>query len=184
MINKYKKYRRTLWGLVTAVLAFAFVTLMGQQSESSNDLSNGAKRLKIENLYDGYKTRFPDVLDLTPRQAMSLLDDQKAIFIDTREAEERQVSMLPGAISEEEFLGNYVSYGDHVKIAYGTISSRSGNFAEKFQSEGIPVYNLRGGVLAWVHEGGKIYDEIGETHHIHVHSRQWNLAPEQYTAVW
>ena len=184
MIKKYKKYRRTLWGLVTALMAFAFVTLMGQQSESSNDLSNGAKRLKIESLYDGYKTRFPDVLDLSPRQAMSLIDDQKAVFIDIREAEERRVSMLPAAISVDEFLGNHGSYDDHVKIAYCTISSRSGKFAEKYQNEGIPVYNLRGGALAWVHAGGKIYDQTGETYQIHVHSREWNLAPEQYAAVW
>ncbi len=54
MINKFKKHRRFLWGLLTAILAFAFVTLMGQQSLSSNDLSDAAKHQKVESLYDGY----------------------------------------------------------------------------------------------------------------------------------
>ena len=75
MINKYKKHQRFIWGLFTAILAFAFVTLMGQQSLSSNDLSDAAKYQKVESLYDGYKTEFPAVLDLTPRQAMNLMAD-------------------------------------------------------------------------------------------------------------
>jgi hypothetical protein len=54
MINKLKKHRRFIWGLLTAILAFAFVTLMGQQSLSSNDLSDAAKQQKVENLYNGY----------------------------------------------------------------------------------------------------------------------------------
>ena len=54
MINKFKKHRRFIWGLLTAILAFAFVTLMGQQSLSSNDLSDAAKHQKVESLYDGY----------------------------------------------------------------------------------------------------------------------------------
>jgi len=184
MTNKYKLYRRTIWGMLTAILTFAFVTLMGQQSMSSNDLSDAAKHQKVESLYDGYKTNFPDVLDLTPRQAMDFIADQKTVFIDTREPEEQQISMLPGAITEKEFLNNYKSYEDHVKIAYCTISYRSGVFADNFQKRGIPVYNLRGGILAWVHAGGKVYDQSGETYRIHVYGQKWNLAPERYEPVW
>jgi len=184
MIYKYKMYRRTIWGLFTAILAFAFVTLMGQQSLSSNELSDAAKHRKVESLYEGYKTEFPDVLDLTPRQAMNLIADQKAVFIDTRKPEEQQVSMLPGAITEKEFLNNYKRYEDHVKIAYCTISYRSGIFAENLKKDGIPIYNLRGGILAWVHDGGKVYDQSGETYRIHVYGQEWDLAPERYEAVW
>jgi rhodanese-related sulfurtransferase len=184
MINKYKKHQRFIWGLITAILAFAFVTLMGQQSLSSSDLSDAAKHRKVESLYAGYKTKFPAVQDLTARQAMDLIADQKAVFIDARKPEERQVSMLPGAVSEKEFLSSYKSYEDHVKIAYCTISFRSGVFVEDFQKRGIPVYNLKGGILAWVHAGGKVYDQTGETHRIHVYDQEWNLAPEKYEAVW
>jgi len=184
MITKYKKHQRFIWGLITAILAFAFVTLMGQQSLSSSDLSDAAKHQKVESMYDGYKTNFPAVLDLTPRQAMDLIADQKAVFIDIRQPEEQQISMLPGAITEKEFLSNYKSYQDHVKIAYCTISYRSGVFVENFQKRGIPVYNLRGGILAWVHAGGKVYDQTGETDRIHVYGQKWNLAPKRYETVW
>jgi hypothetical protein len=92
--------------------------------------------------------------------------------------------MLPGAITEKEFMDNFKSYQDHIKIAYSTISYRSGKFAQKLQKEGIPVYNLRGGILAWVHDGGKVYDRNGETKGIHVHDSEWNLLPARYEAIW
>jgi sodium/bile acid cotransporter 7 len=184
MPEKTNLLRRTLLGLFTAGLAFAFVTLMGQQSLSSNELSDPAKRQKIASLYENYRTQFPDVLDLSPRQAMDLITDQKAVFIDIRQPAEQHVSMLPGAITEKEFLDNYKSYEDHVKIAYCTISYRSGKFAEKFQKGGMPVYNLKGGILGWVHDGGKVYDQAGETHRVHVYGQEWDLAPERFEAVW
>ncbi len=50
--------------------------------------------------------------------------------------------------------------------------------------KGITMYNLRGGLLAWVHDGGKVVDQKGETKRIHVYGRKWNLAPSAYEAVW
>ncbi|UCD79835.1 MAG: rhodanese-like domain-containing protein [Desulfobacterales bacterium] len=184
MTETREMYRRTFWGLLTAGLAFAFVTLMGQQTVSSDDLTDAVKRQKVESLYNGYHNKFPEVLDVTPQQAMNLIADQKSVFIDIREPDEQQVSMLPGAITEKEFLNNFKSYEDHVKIAYCTISYRSGKFAQKLQKEGIPVYNLRGGILAWVHDGGKVYNQNGETHRVHVYDSEWNLLPARYEAVW
>ena len=184
MTEKIIMYRRTLWGLFVAALAFAFVTLMGQQTVSSDDLTDAVKRQKVEQLYNGYHAKFPDVLDVTPQQAKQLIADQKSVFIDVREKNEQQVSMLPGAITEKEFMDNFKSYDDYVKIAYCTISYRSGMFAQKLQKQGIPVYNLRGGILAWVHDGGKVYNQNGETHRIHVYDSEWNLLPANYEAVW
>jgi rhodanese-related sulfurtransferase len=184
MTEKLKKYQRTLWGLFTAGLAFAFVTLMGQQTVQSDDLTDAAKRQKVESLYNEYHAEFPEVLDISPQQAMNLIADQKSIFIDLRDQQEQQVSMLPGAITEKEFMDNFKSYDDYVKIAYCTIGYRSGKFAQKLQKEGIPVYNLRGGILAWMHDGGKVYNQNGETHRVHVYQSQWNLAPARYEAVW
>ena len=115
---------------------------------------------------------------------MNLMADSRTVLIDIREPREQQVSMLPGTITEKDFMNNSLNYKNAVKIAYCTISYRSGKFAQKLQRKGIPVYNLRGGILAWVHAGGKIYDQNGEAHRIHVYGRKWNLSPERYEAVW
>ena len=184
MKKQFIPYHRTIFRLFTAALAFAFVTLMGQMSLSSEDRSDGVNRQKVEDMYDGYKKQFPDVRDLSPQKAMILTAEGKAVFIDIREAREQQVSMLPGAITEKEFMNDPAKYKDAVKIAYCTISYRSGKYAQKLQENGIPMYNLRGGILAWVHEGGKVYDQNGETHRIHVYGRKWDLGPKGYQAVW
>jgi sodium/bile acid cotransporter 7 len=184
MKKQLKTNRRTILGLFTAALAFTFVTLMGQMSLSSEDWSDGVKRQKIEDMYNGYKKQFPDVPDLSAQKAMNLAADRKTVLIDIREPREQQVSMLPGAVTEKEFMNDPAKYKDAVKIAYCTISYRSGKFAQKLQGKGIAVYNLRGGILAWVHDGGKIYDQNGEAHRIHVYGRKWNLGPKRYEAVW
>lgn len=184
MIKQFITYRRAILGMVTAALAFAFVTLMGQLSLSSDDLSDGDKRQKVEDMYNEYKKQFPDVQDISAQEVMILAAERKAVLIDIREPREQQVSMLPGAVTEKEFMNNPAKYKEDVKIVYCTISYRSGKFAQKLQEKGIPVYNLRGGMLAWVHDGGKVYDQNGETHRIHVYGRKWNLGPKSYQPVW
>jgi len=184
MKKKIKAYRRTLLGLIAAALAFAFVTLAGQLSLSSQDLSDEDKRQKIDDMYAEYKKQFPEVRDISPQMVMALRSEGKTVLIDIREPREQQVSMLPGAITEKEFMNDPAKYKDAVKIAYCTISYRSGKFAQKLQKKGIIVYNLKGGMLAWVHDGGKVFDQNGETHRIHVYGRKWDLGPKRYQAVW
>jgi len=94
------------------------------------------------------------------------------------------VSMLPGAITEQEFLTHPERYRDKIIIGYCTISYRSGKLAEKLKAQGVVMLNLRGGLLAWVHDGGKVYDRNGETRRIHVYGRKWDLGPKDYEAVW
>ena len=184
MKKQSKTYRRTILGLFITTLTFAFVTLIGQMSLSSEDGSDEVKRQKVEDMYNGYKKHFPDVRDLSAKKAMNLTADRQTVLIDIREPREQQVSMLPGAITEKEFMNDPAKYKDAVKIVYCTISYRSGKFAQKLQKKGIPVYNLRGGILAWVHDGGKVYDQNGETRRVHVYGRKWNLVPNSYQAVW
>ena len=181
---EFKKYSRAVLGMITAGLAFAFVTLTGHISISSDALRDEDKRQKIEDMYSGYKEEFHEVREISAQEAMALSADRGAILIDVREPGEQQISVLPGAIIAKEFKKNPAKYADRVKIAYCTIGYRSGKFAQKLQKDGILVYNLKGGILAWVHGGGKIYDGNGETNRIHVYGQKWNLAPERFEAVW
>ena len=40
-------------------------------------------------------------------------------------------------------------------IAYDTVGYRSGLFVEKMRQKGISIANLKGGLLGWLHAGGK-----------------------------
>jgi sodium/bile acid cotransporter 7 len=148
------------------------------------EMSDAAKRTRIEEMYRVYHKDFADVEDIDPREAMNLLAAGKVVFIDVREKKEQQVSMLPGAVTEAQLLRNPATYRDRTLVGYCTISYRSGKLAQKLKARGISMLNLRGGMLAWVHAGGKVYDRNGETRRIHVYGRKWNLAPEDYKAVW
>jgi sodium/bile acid cotransporter 7 len=115
---------------------------------------------------------------------MQLLAEGKAVFVDVREEKEQAVSMLPNAIPEAELLRYPEKYRDRILIGYCTISYRSGKLAQQLKGKGISMLNLRGGLMAWVHAGGKVYDRNGETRRIHVYGRKWNLAPKDYETIW
>jgi sodium/bile acid cotransporter 7 len=151
---------------------------------AAQGLSDAEKRARVDSLYSGYKKDFPDVEDIEAAQAMALLRSGQAIFVDVRTKQEQEVSMLPGAVTEGEFLKDPGKYSGRSLIGYCTISYRSGKLAEKLKAEGIRMLNLKGGLLAWVHAGGKVYDRNGETRRIHVYGRTWDLAPSAYKTLW
>ncbi len=157
---------------------------VGVQVQAEDALSDDEKRLKVEAMYRDYKRNFAGVTDITPAEAMELLRAGRAVFVDVREEKEQKVSMLPGAVTEQEFLQHPERYRDKVVIGYCTISYRSGVLAEKLKARGMTMLNLEGGMLAWLHAGGKIYDRAGETRRMHVYGRKWNLAPRDVEAIW
>lgn len=167
-----------------AVVAWVLVIGLGFQAWAGDAVSEAEKRAKIETMYDDYKKSFEDVQDITPAAAMELLKTSPVVFVDVREKKEQAVSMLPGAITEEEFLNHLDRYRGKTIIGYCTISYRSGKLAEKLKAQGVVMLNLRGGLLAWVHDGGKVYDRNGETRRIDVYGRKWDLGPQGYEAVW
>ena len=170
-----------LQSILTCVVALSLGPLLGASAAEMSDME---RRAKIEAMYRDYQKDFADVEDIDPREAMKLLQEGKAVFVDVREAKEQKVSMLPGAITEEQLLRSPEKYGDRILIGYCTISYRSGKLAQKLKAKGLSMLNLRGGLLAWVHDGGKVYDQNGETRRIHVYGRKWDLGPKDYEAVW
>ena len=174
---------------ITKALLSKFLTVLLILSTASpgfavEPLSDLEKRRVIEKLYLDYQTSFPEVTDVVPNTATRLARERKVIFIDTRKPEEQRISMLPGAITSEAFLKNPEKYRDHLKIAYCTIAYRSGKFAQQLAPKGFTIINLRGGILAWVHDGGKVYNQDGPTERIHVYGRKWDLTPETFEAIW
>jgi sodium/bile acid cotransporter 7 len=164
------------------LLSLAWLALPGAYARA--EPSDQEKLKAVYKMYADYKADFPGVPDVSPKQAMELLKQGQVVFVDARPADERQVAMLPQAISQEEFLRDPAKYREKTVIAYCTISYRSGVLASKLRKKGVEIYNLRGGLLAWVHEGGKVYDQKGPTKRIHVYGRRWNLPPKGYEAVW
>ncbi|MEE4355444.1 MAG: rhodanese-like domain-containing protein [Desulfococcaceae bacterium] len=147
------------------------------------EMRDERKKKIVYGMYSDYKKEFPHITDISPKEAMLLLKKGKALFVDTRKKAEMQVSMLPEAVSQAVFTEHPEKYAGRTWIAYCTIAYRSGKFAEKMRQKGIRIYNLRGGILAWTLEGGKIYDEKGKSRRIHVYGEKWDYVPDGYESV-
>jgi sodium/bile acid cotransporter 7 len=146
-------------------------------------IMNADKVETVYRMYKDYKKDFVSVKDIYPLEAMRLSKTGDILFVDVRSPAEIRVSKLPNAITVEEFLKNLSLYKDATIVAYCTISYRSGVFAKEMEKEGIRVNNLAGGLLAWVLEGGKVFDNHGETKRIHVYDPKWNYLPNGYESV-
>ncbi|MGA9538203.1 MAG: rhodanese-like domain-containing protein [Desulfobacterales bacterium] len=158
--------------------------LIAGSATGDNSLSDAQKKEVVYAMYAGYKKDFPAVKDISPQQAMALLKTDEVVFVDTRKPAEMKVSMLPHAITRNEFLNHPEKYAGKTVVGYCTVSYRSGVFAREMDEKGFSVRNLEGGILAWTLEGGKVYDENGkETNRIHVYGKKWNYAPAGYKAV-
>ncbi len=171
------------WILLLFCALIALLCLVGIAT-GDREMSDMKKKEIVYRMYDGYKKDFPEVKDISPSQAMELMNQGRAVFVDIRKSAEMAVSTLPDAVSEQDFLNHADQYKDKTIVGYCTISYRSGVFARKMAEKGITVVNLRGGILAWILEGGKVYDESGKyVKRVHVYGDKWDYAPTGYEII-
>lgn len=147
------------------------------------ELTDIRNKERVYKMYADYKKHFPSVHDILPREAMLVMKTANVVFVDVRKPAEMNVSMLPNAITREQFLKNPSKYKGYRIVAYCTISYRSGVFAKEMEKMGIEIENLAGGLLAWVFEGGRVFDSHGETRRVHVYNQKWNYLPKGYEPV-
>jgi rhodanese-related sulfurtransferase len=134
-------------------------------------------------MYEKEKAEFQDVEDISPTSAQALYERGEAVFIDVRTPDEQIVSMLPGAVTEQDVADTPSLLQGKTAMAYCTIGYRSGLYAEDRGREGIRVLNVQGGILAWVFSGGKVYHAGRETSRVHVYEEEWNYLPDGYEPV-
>ena len=167
-----------------------YIALIGLVSgctwENPASLSLEEKRERIEFMYRDYKKEsFPEVEDVGATELAIWLRDGTGVVVDVREPEERAVSVIPGAITREEFEERREELADKYIAAYCTIGYRSGLFAKEMAEDGVRVFNVKGSILAWAHSGEPLEDPDGnETRRVHVYGKRWNLLPDEYDGEW
>jgi rhodanese-related sulfurtransferase len=140
------------------------------------------KAAQVEQMYADYKKGFAQVEGITARELRDLRDE--VVLVDVRTPKEQAVSMIPGAITRDEFDADRARYAGSRVVAYCTIGARSGEFAAELHEQGWKVRNLEGSILAWTHVGGDLVGPDGPTNRVHVYGRRWNLAADEYEPVW
>ncbi len=151
---------------------------------NGKELSESEKMEQINLLYEKLSKSFSGIEEISAEEALDLFRAGEAVFVDVRDDDERKVSILPNAASETQFIADPEKYRNKTVIVYCTIGYRSGKFVFKNQIEAGKMKNLRGGILSWVHAGGELYDNAGNTLRIHVYGPKWALQPRNYTAVF
>lgn len=140
------------------------------------------KLKKVYAMYDEFKDEFKTVAAITPYEIKQL--KTKYTIVDVRDKEEQDVSMIPSAISKEEFEKNKDKYKETTVITYCTIGYRSGYYAEKLAKEGFKVQNLKGSILAWVLSGESVQKDGKDVLIVHVYGKKWNILPSKYKSIW
>ena len=150
---------------------------------SSAELTDSDKKRIVNQMFVDYSKEFPSVKTITSKKAMENAGSEALIFVDVRHEREMEVSVIPGSITKAEFLSQKGSYSDKTIIVYCTIGYRSGLFAREMQKQGIDTYNLNGGILSWVLEGGQVRNKTGTVKQVHVYGEKWRYVPEGYEAI-
>jgi sodium/bile acid cotransporter 7 len=163
---------------------FVLGVVAGCTFQTSPSLSDRAKVERIDLMYERYQKSFPDTPAVRVDQLIAMRQQKRAVLVDSREPREQQVSMIPDAISLVDFTRDASSYVGRPVVFYCTIGYRSGVVAAEYCKNDVDAYNLKGGILSWVHAGQNVVDGRKETRKVHVYGSEWNLLPCGYEAVW
>jgi rhodanese-related sulfurtransferase len=146
--------------------------------------ADGELAAEVLHRYGGMKrVLFPGQPEISVAEWVARPRGRPAVLVDVREPQERQVSMLPGAISRQDFERDSARYRSWLVVPYCTIGLRSGLYTRKLRGQGFEARNLAGSVLAWAH-GGLPFEAAGKpTTRVHVFSAAWNLLPRGYEPV-
>ena len=114
-------------------------------------------------------------------------ENRQAYLVDVRSVAEREVSMVEGALSRDEFEALDLDDKSEV-IVYCTIGYRSGKYACSLKRKGLKAYNAQG-IVPFSHDPScklvkKLRGKGDEpTNKIHVYGPAWDLAGPGYETV-
>lgn len=130
------------------------------------------------------RRKFPEADEVNVAEVVELTKQQRCILVDVRTEAERNVSIIPGAISAADFERTIKAHTGKTVVCYCTIGYRSAKYAEAMKRRGIAVTNFNGSIVAWCQAGQKLITPDGrETNRVHVFGPQWDLVPPDYESV-
>lgn len=170
---------------VAAVALIAAASLTACVAGTGKDMTSEAKQRKIDDLVARYQAKYADVPGIDPSTLRAMLDEGSVVLVDVRTDEERATSMIAGAIASDEFERRAEELEGASVVTYCTIGYRSAGYAQELRQRGWDAKNLDGSILAWTHADGDLVDPEGRpTRKVHVYGKRWNLAADDYEAVW
>ncbi len=139
----------------------------------------------LRELVNECKQEYQDVQWITLEEFEKHRITEEWIIVDARSEIERALSIIPGALSKEEFEKDMETYRGGKILVYCTVGCRSGAYARELQKQGFQPFDLWGGVLSWAWAGKEYVTPEGlPTRAVHVFGPRWNVLPEGYEGGW
>lgn len=105
------------------------------------------------------------------------------VLVDVRSDREREISMIPGAISKADFEQAGDVYRDAVVVSYCTVGGRSFAYTRQLSQQGFDAVNFKASIIGWCEAEQELMTPGGEpTNRVHVYSSAFSV-PERYEAV-
>lgn len=174
-------------------LAFNFVILSGSIFSGGSAIGKDQPKQNRSDEIKRMETKFKDCCASITKYQISASEiikqgkpidpKQKIVYIDVRDENEQDISMIPGAIKSSDV--DFDKLDPKIKyVAYCTIGYRSGKFVNKLRKKGLQAFNLVGGIYGWTFEDGEIHSKQSKpTKSVHVYSSDWNYLRSDYKAV-
>ena len=109
--------------------------------------------------------------------------EQRFVLVDARAPAEWNVSVIPGALTSEDFESRTEEFRECQVIAYCTIGGRSLVFAQKWAARGFDAANYQDSIVGWCQAGLSLATMDGEsTNRVHTWSSAFEV-PESYDQV-
>lgn len=172
---------RHVWGLLFAGSLVGFSAALASRRPPT---TNAERVQRIEKLYKKYAGVLSAVPSIEAEALLRRIDDPDLVLVDVRTPAEQAVSMLPRAITQEEYERRADELAGRPVVTYCTIGVRSGEYAKELLARGVEATNLQGSILAWTHAGGTLIRDGEPTRQVHVYGPTWNLAATNYQGVW
>ena len=111
-------------------------------------------------------------------------DERPMLLVDVRSQKEIDVSMIPGAVTREEFERNAQRYVEEYRIVpYCTVGARSKAYTKELRERGIDAVNFEGSIIGWAEAELPLVTRDGEpTRRVHTWSSAFQV-PESYEQV-
>ncbi|HEY5919435.1 MAG TPA: rhodanese-like domain-containing protein [Chryseolinea sp.] len=118
------------------------------------------------------------------------ISKQNVVIIDTRSAEEFQISHISGALflDYDSFKAENIKNIDKNSkiIVYCSVGYRSERIGEQLIKLGFKdVYNLYGGIFDWINDGNLVVNRSGiRTDSVHTYNKEWSKWVEKGVKIY
>jgi rhodanese-related sulfurtransferase len=131
------------------------------------------------------KLAYSDIGHLSPDALLTMEGkNDRLVLLDAREAEEFEVSRIPGAVridpeaTPQQFLAAAGDPSGKTIVVYCSVGARSSTLVrrvrDRLQQRGAKgVYNLSGGIFRWHNEQRHLVDDAGGTDFVHEFDGYW-----------